>query len=129
MSSFLVLLAVTPLLSFGQMTKQDSLWLPFNSMIGERTVSSEGRLGKGTFIRIYEITLKSIRRKASPLNIRFKGLFLRWKSVISPLVSPGRLTTFSDFQTFVSFPAGALSVAPLNFPILFFSPPAEILSV
>jgi hypothetical protein len=57
MKAIVVLLVISPLLSFGQMTKQDSVWLPFKHMIGKWTGSSEGQPGKGTYERSYEIVL------------------------------------------------------------------------
>ncbi len=57
MRTIFALLFISPLLSFGQMTKQDSLWLPFKSMIGKWTGASEGQPGKGTYERSYEIVL------------------------------------------------------------------------
>jgi hypothetical protein len=57
MKAIVVLLIISPLVSFGQMTKQDSVWLPFKHMIGKWTGSSEGQPGKGTYERTYEIVL------------------------------------------------------------------------
>jgi len=37
----------------GQMTKQDSLWLPFASFIGKWSGTSEGRPGNGAYERTY----------------------------------------------------------------------------
>jgi hypothetical protein len=57
MKTVIVLLVISPLLSFAQITKQDSVWLPFKSMIGKWTGASEGQPGKGTYERCYEIVL------------------------------------------------------------------------
>lgn len=52
-----VILVLCPLLSQAQMTKQDSLWLPFKSMIGKWTGDSAGQPGKGSYERSYEVVL------------------------------------------------------------------------
>jgi hypothetical protein len=57
MRTIAALLIISPLLSFGQMTKQDSVWLPFRHIVGKWTGTSEGEPGKGTYERSYEIVL------------------------------------------------------------------------
>lgn len=57
MKAVVVLLIISPLLSFGQLTKQDSVWLPFKNMIGKWSGTSEGQPGNGTYERSYEIVL------------------------------------------------------------------------
>jgi len=57
MKAIVVLLIISPLLSFGQMTRQDSVWLPFKNMIGKWSGTSEGQPGKGMYERSYEIVL------------------------------------------------------------------------
>lgn len=52
-----VILIFCPILAQAQMTKQDSLWLPFKSMIGKWTGESEGQPGKGHYERSYEVVL------------------------------------------------------------------------
>lgn len=55
MKKVIFLLVFTPALSFGQMSKQDSVWLPFKNMIGTWTGTSEGQPGKGIYERSYQI--------------------------------------------------------------------------
>lgn len=57
MRPIVILLILSPLLSFGQMTKQDSVWLPFKSMIGKWSGTSDGQPGKGRYDRSYKIVL------------------------------------------------------------------------
>lgn len=57
MKTVAALLILSPVLGFGQMTKQDSVWLPFKNMIGKWSGTSEGQPGKGTYERSYEIVL------------------------------------------------------------------------
>lgn len=52
-----IALILLPLLSNAQMSKQDSVWLPFKNMIGKWTGTSEGQPGKGQYERSYEIVL------------------------------------------------------------------------
>ncbi len=57
MKKILFTLIFTPTLLFGQMTKQDSVWLPLKSLIGKWTGESEGQPGKGKYERSYELVL------------------------------------------------------------------------
>ncbi|MEQ1586284.1 MAG: heme-binding beta-barrel domain-containing protein [Cyclobacteriaceae bacterium] len=57
MKKILLALIFAPILSFGQMSKQDSVWLPFKNMVGTWTGTSEGQPGKGTYERTYQIVL------------------------------------------------------------------------
>lgn len=57
MRTIFALLVISPLLSFGQMTKQDSIWLPFKNMIGKWNGESDGQPGKGKYERSYELVL------------------------------------------------------------------------
>jgi hypothetical protein len=57
MKKIIFILVFTPALSFGQMSKQDSVWLPFKGMIGTWTGTSEGQPGKGKYERTYQIVL------------------------------------------------------------------------
>ena len=57
LSNIAIILIFCPLLSKGQMTKQDSLWIPFKSMIGNWTGDSEGLPGKGRYERSYKVVL------------------------------------------------------------------------
>ena len=52
-----VLMIIIPNLAFAQMTKRDSLWLPFKHFIGTWTGTGEGVDGKGTYERSYEFAL------------------------------------------------------------------------
>jgi hypothetical protein len=57
MKFLIALLLISPQLSFGQLTKQDSVWLPFKHFIGTWTGSGEGVDGKGTYERSYQFVL------------------------------------------------------------------------
>lgn len=57
MKKIILLLLFTPVLLFGQMTKQDSVWLPFKNMIGTWTGTSEDQPGNGKHERTYQIVL------------------------------------------------------------------------
>ena len=57
MKKILLILFLIPAALQAQMTKQDSLWLPFRSMIGTWTGTSEGMPGTGTYERSYQIVL------------------------------------------------------------------------
>lgn len=57
MTKVFLFLIMIPVVSFGQMSKQDSVWLPFKSMLGSWTGTSEGQPGKGTYERNYQIVL------------------------------------------------------------------------
>jgi len=49
------MLLCLPALSFGQNTKQDSLWAPFRWFSGNWTGDSEGQPGKGKYERSYTV--------------------------------------------------------------------------
>ena len=57
MKRIIFILILTPALSFGQMSKQDSVWLPLKNMIGTWTGTSDGQPGKGTYERSYQLVL------------------------------------------------------------------------
>ena len=57
MKKIALLLLLCPILSHAQLTKQDSLWLPFKSFIGKWTGVSEGQSGSGKYERSYELVL------------------------------------------------------------------------
>ncbi len=57
MKKIVFILILSPSLSFGQITKQDSVWLPFRNMIGTWTGISEGQPGNGKYERTYQIVL------------------------------------------------------------------------
>lgn len=57
MKKIILLLVFAPARSFGQMSKQDSVWLPFKKMIGKWTGTSEGQPGKGKYERTYQNVL------------------------------------------------------------------------
>ncbi len=55
---YLILIFIfLPLLSSAQLTRQDSLWLPFRSFIGSWRGESEGQPGHGKYTRSYEFAL------------------------------------------------------------------------
>jgi len=57
MKKIIFILTIAPFFSFGQISKQDSIWLPFKNMIGTWTGTSEGQPGKGTYERSYQLVL------------------------------------------------------------------------
>ena len=57
MKFFIALLLIAPQLSYAQLTKQDSVWLPFKHFIGTWTGTGEGVDGKGTYERSYQYAL------------------------------------------------------------------------
>jgi hypothetical protein len=57
MRNIFVLLILCPIISNAQMSKQDSLWLPFKIFIGKWSGDSEGQPGIGKYERSYEIVL------------------------------------------------------------------------
>jgi hypothetical protein len=57
MKNIFAVLLLCPILSNAQMSKQDSLWLPFKVFIGKWSGDSEGQPGKGKYERSYEIVL------------------------------------------------------------------------
>jgi len=57
MKYLIILLIIAPQLSFAQLTKQDSVWLPFRNFIGTWVGTGEGVDGKGTYERSYQFVL------------------------------------------------------------------------
>ncbi len=57
MKRLVFILIIAPSFAFGQLSKQDSVWLPLKFMIGSWTGTSEGQPGKGTYERSYQIVL------------------------------------------------------------------------
>lgn len=57
MKTLLLLLIILPIASNAQMTKQDSLWLPFKPLVGKWSGKSEGQPGYGIYERTYEVVL------------------------------------------------------------------------
>lgn len=57
MKAIVIFLMMCPVHSYAQMTRQDSLWLPFKSLIGKWTGESVGQPGKGYYERSYEVVL------------------------------------------------------------------------
>jgi hypothetical protein len=57
MKTAVTILIILPLLSYGQLTRQDSVWLPVQWMIGQWTGTSEGQPGTGVYERSYELVL------------------------------------------------------------------------
>src|SRR5262245_60279189 len=57
MKLIIAFLLIIPNLVFAQLTKQDSLWLPFKNLIGTWTGTGEGPDGKGSYQRRYEFAL------------------------------------------------------------------------
>src|SRR5688572_20579309 len=55
MRTIAFILILCPIFSHAQMTKRDSLWLPFNSFVGKWSGDSEGQPGKGKYERSYEV--------------------------------------------------------------------------
>ena len=51
------ILLITPILCLAQTSKQDSVWIPFRSFIGQWTGTSEGQPGKGKYERSYQFVL------------------------------------------------------------------------
>src|SRR5688500_15122287 len=57
MKHTLSLILLLPIACSAQLTKKDSLWLPFNSFIGEWKGTGEGAEGPGTYERSYRQVL------------------------------------------------------------------------
>ncbi|HEX6892004.1 MAG TPA: hypothetical protein VF141_14955 [Chryseolinea sp.] len=57
MKYLFALLLIVPQLSFAQLTKQDSVWMPFRHLIGTWVGTGEGVDGKGTYERSYQLVL------------------------------------------------------------------------
>lgn len=57
MKYLILLLVIIPQLTFAQLTKQDSVWLPFKHFIGTWIGTGEGVDGKGTYERSYQFVL------------------------------------------------------------------------
>lgn len=57
MKRIIFILLIAPTFAFGQLSKQDSVWLPLRFMIGTWTGVSEGQPGKGTYERSYQLVL------------------------------------------------------------------------
>ena len=72
MKYIVALLFLVPQLSFAQLTKQDSVWLPFKHFIGTWTGTGEGVDGSGTYERNYRFVLNK------------KYIELKNKTVYSP---------------------------------------------
>lgn len=51
------LLLLAPFIGKAQLSKKDSLWLPFNNLIGTWKGTGEGVDGKGTYERSYQLIL------------------------------------------------------------------------
>jgi len=54
MKKLLFLFLFLPSIIFAQNTKRDSLWMPFNSLIGEWKGDGDGEPGKGSYERSYK---------------------------------------------------------------------------
>ncbi len=57
MKKLFIILIFVPFGMKAQMSKQDSVWLPFKGMIGTWTGTSEGQPGNGKYERTYQIVL------------------------------------------------------------------------
>ena len=57
MKQLALIILLGPTLTFGQISKQDSVWLPLKFMIGKWTGTSEGQPGKGKYERSYQFAL------------------------------------------------------------------------
>ena len=55
MRKIAILLILCPSISQAQITKQDSLWLPFRFFVGKWVGDSDGQPGKGKYERSYEV--------------------------------------------------------------------------
>jgi len=75
---FFLFIAV-PTLSFAQLSKQDSVWLPLKAFVGSWKGTSEGQPGKGKYERSYQFVLNKkfieVRNKSTypPSNDNPKG--------------------------------------------------------
>ncbi|QEC69237.1 DUF1579 domain-containing protein [Panacibacter ginsenosidivorans] len=69
MRSFLFILFSVPFISFSQTAKQDSIWKPLNTFIGQWKGTGEGEPGKGNYERSYMFILNNnfieVRNKSS----------------------------------------------------------------
>lgn len=57
MKLLFIFMVFSPTLLFGQLTRQDSVWLPFKSMLGNWVGKSEGQPGSGSYERSYQLIL------------------------------------------------------------------------
>lgn len=57
MKRLIFILIIAPSFAFGQLSKQDSVWLPLKFMIGNWTGASQGQPGTGTYERSYQLVL------------------------------------------------------------------------
>lgn len=80
-----ILLILLPQLSLGQLTKSDSLWLPFKHIIGKWTGTGEGVDGKGSYERSYQLVLNK------------KYIEVRNKSVYPPTKEKPKGYVHEDF--------------------------------
>ena len=53
MKKLTLLILLIPFYSFGQVSKQDSIWIPFSFIIGDWEGTGEGEPGKGDYERSY----------------------------------------------------------------------------
>jgi hypothetical protein len=69
MKSLFFIAVFLPSIAFAQLTKQDSIWLPFKSFVGKWVGDSEGQPGKGKYDRSYEVVMNKkfieVRNKSS----------------------------------------------------------------
>lgn len=59
MKNILITFCLAPLISFSQTAKQDSIWMPLKSFIGQWQGTGEGEPGKGNYERSYMFTLNN----------------------------------------------------------------------
>jgi hypothetical protein len=59
MRTIYLLLLIVSTSAYGQLTKQDSIWLPFKSFLGTWNGDSEGQPGKGRYERSYQMILNN----------------------------------------------------------------------
>jgi hypothetical protein len=71
MKAIVILLIICPFFSYAQMSRQDSLWLPFKPFVGKWQGDSEGQPGIGKYERSYEMVLN---RKF--IEVRNKSTYL-----------------------------------------------------
>jgi len=85
MKYLILVLLVVPQLTLAQMTKSDSLWLPFRHFIGSWTGTGEGVDGKGTYERSYQFALNK------------KYIQLKSKTVYAPTKEKPKGYVHEDF--------------------------------
>lgn len=70
MRYFLVFLLLVPFIGSAQLSKKDSLWLPFKDFIGEWKGTGDGADGKATYERSYKLILNK-----NYIEVRNKSIY------------------------------------------------------